>query len=207
MKILIVEDNATDIDLLNRELIKAEFSFESQVVETRESFEHALINYAPDIILSDFSLPIFNGIAALKMSQDICPDVPFIIVSGTIGEENAVELIKNGLTDYVLKDKLFSLPAKVVRALKEATEAKTKKIMDEKLKIQYEKLWEIAYMQSHHVRVPVTHILGLFSLFNYNNPADPINGEILAKMKTIADSLDTVIHKIVKKTSEIQALS
>lgn len=203
MKILVVEDNATDIDLLHRELAKADFSFETEVVDNRVRFEDALKNFSPDIILSDFSLPVFNGIAALKIAQQTCPAVPFIIVSGTIGEENAVELIKNGLTDYVLKDKLFSLLPKIERALKEATEVSAKRAVDEKLKSQYEKLWEIAYMQSHHVRVPVTHILGLFNLFNYANPADPVNGEVLSKMKTIAESLDKVIHKIVQKTSEI----
>lgn len=203
MRILIVEDNKTDVDLLHRELAKAEFSFESEVVESRVPFENALKNFSPHIILSDFSLPVFNGIAALKIAQQTCPEIPFIIVSGTIGEENAVELIKNGLTDYVLKDKLFSLLPKITRALKEATEVAAKKAMDEKLRNQYEKLWDIAYMQSHHIRVPVTHILGLFNLFNYENPADPINGDVLSKMKTIAESLDKVIHKIVQKTNEI----
>ncbi len=203
MRILIVEDNGNDIDLLHRELAKAEFHYETQVVQTRASFESALKTYLPDIILSDFSLPSFSGPAALKIAQEMCPDIPFIVVSGTIGEENAVELIKSGLIDYVLKDKLFSLIPKINRAVKEADEIKAKKVMNEKLKEQYKKLWEIAYMQSHQVRVPVTRILGLFSLFNYEDLSDPINGEILSKMKTIGESLDKVIHKIVQKTSEI----
>ncbi len=203
MRILIVEDNSNDIDLLHRELAKAEFHYKTEVVQTRASFENALRTCQPDIILSDFSLPAFSGPAALKMAKEMCPDIPFIVVSGTIGEENAVELIKSGIIDYVLKDKLFSLIPKINRAVKEADEIKAKRVMNEKLKVQYKKLWEIAYMQSHQVRVPVTRILGLFSLFNYEDVSDPVNGEILSKMKTIGESLDKVIHKIVQKTSEI----
>ena len=108
IKILILEDNQNDAELLVRELKKSGLDFSFEHIQTRDAFEYALVNFKPDIILSDYSLPSFDGITAFYIKQKKSPDIPFIIVSGTIGEENAVELIKHGVTDYVLKDKLFS---------------------------------------------------------------------------------------------------
>jgi len=135
-RILILEDNQNDADLLNRELNKSGLSFASETVQTREKFEHALEHFAPDLIISDYSLPSFDAVTAFDIKQDKFPHIPFIIVSGIIGEENAVELIKKGVTDYAPKDKLFTLPQKINRALKETEERKEKEIIAEKLKIQ-----------------------------------------------------------------------
>jgi PAS domain S-box-containing protein len=136
LKILILEDNETDADLLNRELKKSLSSFTSIVVQNRKDYEKAFHDFNPDIILSDYSLPAFDAAAAFHIKQYHAPHIPFIIVSGIIGEENAVELIKIGVTDYASKDKLFSLAPKIERALKETEERKEKKIIDEKLKTQ-----------------------------------------------------------------------
>ena len=140
IKILILEDNQNDAELMQRELKKSGLSFSSEIVQTRETYENALDRFKPDIILSDYSLPSFDGVAAFHIKQKKYSDIPFIIVSGTIGEQNAVELIKNGVTDYVLKDKLFALTTKITRALKEEEERKEKRITDKKLKIEHEKL-------------------------------------------------------------------
>jgi DNA-binding NtrC family response regulator len=203
-KVLIIEDNQSDIDLLQRELKKNGLIFISEVVQTRESFEHALVNFIPDIILSDYSLPSFDGVTAFNIKQIKSPDIPFIILSGTIGEERSVELIRDGITDYALKDKLFSLTPKIHRALKDAEEKREKKCIDEELKTQYDKLLKIAFLQSHQVRVPIANILGLFNLFNFEDPSDPGNGQVLHMLKLVAESLDKTIHKIVKNTSEIK---
>lgn len=133
IKILILEDNQSDAELLQRELKKSGLIFSSEIVQTREEFESALDSFRPDIILSDYSLPNFDGVTAFHIKQKKHSDIPFIIVSGTIGEENAVELIKNGVTDYALKDKLFSLAPKITRALKETEEIKEKGIANEKI--------------------------------------------------------------------------
>jgi DNA-binding NtrC family response regulator len=204
IKILIVEDNQSDADLLLRELKKNRLSFVSKIVQTREGFEHELQNFKPHLILSDYSLPSFDGVTAFSITQKKSPDTPFIMISGTIGEERSVELIKNGVTDYVLKDKLFALTPKISRALKDAEEKKAKKITDEEIKTQYEQLLNIAFLQSHQVRVPIANILGLFNLFDFENPADPINGKVLTMLKTTAESLDKIIHEIVQKTNEIK---
>src|SRR5574339_953 len=102
-KLLILEHEPDDVDLLVYELKKGGLDYVSEVVDTRESFTRALNEFQPDIILSDYSLPSFDGVSAYLITRQVSPSIPFIIVSGTIGEENAVELIKRGVTDYVLK--------------------------------------------------------------------------------------------------------
>jgi DNA-binding NtrC family response regulator len=203
LKILILEDSPSDADLLIRELKKSGFGFTFEIVQTRESFEGALNNFNPDLILSDFNLPTFDGLSAFHIKQKTAPDIPFIIVSGAIGEERAVELIKIGVTDCTQKDKLFTLSQKIIRALKEAEEKKEKTIADEKIKAQHEKLLEIAFLQSHQIRRPVANILGLIDMFNLDNPGDPMNFEVLSKLEMAARDLDNVIREIVQKTSEI----
>lgn len=122
VKVLFLEHEAHDLELLQYELKKAEINFIGEVVETKEDYESALTNFIPDIILSDYSLPLYDGISAFKLRQERSADTPFIFVSGMIGEENAVELIKNGATDYILKEKMYQAAPKVIRALKEAKE-------------------------------------------------------------------------------------
>jgi len=206
IKVLIVEDNPNDADLLLRTLTKNNFVFTSEIVETQDTYKNSLDKFVPDIILSDFRLPAFDGITAFNIKQEKSPDIPFIIVSGTIGEERSIELIKNGVTDYALKNKLYTLPLKITRALKDADEKKEKKIADEELKLQYDKLLKIAFMQSHQVRVPVANILGLFSLFEFDDPGDPVNGKVLNMLKLVAESLDKTVREIVENTSEIRAI-
>ena len=133
MKILILEHDPSDIDLLKYELKRSFPLHSSLVVQTEKDFASALLDFEPDIVLSDYSLPSFDGVSAFHIKNKIAPDVPFILVSGTIGEENAVELIKNGVTDYALKDKLYSLVPKVIRALNEAEERVSKKKMQDAL--------------------------------------------------------------------------
>ncbi len=136
LKILILEDNQDDVDLLHRELKKSGLNFTAEIVQTRAAFEHALQHFNPDLILSDYSLPSFDAVTAFHIKQNKFPHIPFIIISGVIGEENAVELIKNGVTDYTSKDKLFTLSTKINRALKDTEERKEKENIAEKLKIQ-----------------------------------------------------------------------
>jgi DNA-binding NtrC family response regulator len=206
LKILILEDTPCDVELIQYELIKSGLNFFSEIVQTKNEFIAALDNFMPDIILSDYSLPSFDGVSAFYIKQEKYSDIPFIIVSGSVGEENAVELIKKGVTDYALKDKLYTLAPKVIRALKDADELKAKRVVEEKLKTQNKKLFEIAFLQSHQVRVPITHILGLYNLFNFDDSSDPYNSNVLIMLKESAESLDDIIHEINKKTNEIRDL-
>ena len=103
-------------------------------------FEQALEHFKPDLILSDYSLPSFDAVTAFRLKQQYDPGIPFIIVSGIIGEENAVELIKDGVTDYVSKGNLFTLGTKLNRALTDVDAKKEKILTDEKLRTQTEEL-------------------------------------------------------------------
>jgi DNA-binding NtrC family response regulator len=119
-RILIVEDEAWDAELAQRLLAKAGLDFTSVVVSTRAPFVQQLASFRPDVILSDYHLPGFSGEAALAIAQETCPDVPFVFWSGVLGDEAAVALIKQGATDYVLKDRPARLPSVIGRALGEA---------------------------------------------------------------------------------------
>ncbi|MGA9755340.1 MAG: PAS domain S-box protein [Desulfobaccales bacterium] len=120
LRILILEDLPSDVELMVYELREAEIAHTYRHVTDRENFLAALQNDPPDLILSDFHLPRFDGLEALALAQATCPDVPFIFVSGAMGEEVAIDAVKRGATDYVLKDRLPRLGPAVQRALREA---------------------------------------------------------------------------------------
>jgi diguanylate cyclase (GGDEF)-like protein/PAS domain S-box-containing protein len=121
LKVLFVEDQPLDAELCEHELRRAGLRFKSQRVYTRAAFVQALETFTPDLILSDFSMPTdLDGFSALVLAREQASQVPFVFVSGTIGEERAVEAMKAGATDYVLKDKLQRLGPIVKRALSEA---------------------------------------------------------------------------------------
>lgn len=132
--ILILEDVPTDAELIQHELTEAGMTFMPCCVADRASYLKALDEFSPDIILSDYSLPSFDGLSAMKLAVGKCPDVPFIFVSGALGEETAVELLKQGATDYVLKSRLFRLGPAVARALQEVQERREKRTAEEALK-------------------------------------------------------------------------
>ncbi|RYD75321.1 MAG: response regulator [Sphingobacteriales bacterium] len=136
IKIIIIEDNENDAFLIHRELKKSGIEYAYVVVQTKAEFEKALKEFDADLILSDYSLPAFDAVSAFNIKQEIFPLLPFIIVSGIIGEENAVELIKIGVTDYVPKDNLITLSSKIKRALKDVSASQEKIIIDEKLRVQ-----------------------------------------------------------------------
>jgi DNA-binding NtrC family response regulator len=201
INILMLEDTDSDAKLLLKELQRIQLKFNHKMVNNREAFVAALSEFKPDLILSDYALPSFDGLSAYHVASNFNPEVPFIIVSGTIGEENAVELIKNGVTDYAMKDKLYVIGSKIARALKDARERAVKQKEGERLKIQHQRLMEIAFLQSHQVRRPIASILGLIELFD---PEDQeTNKEIVSRLKQAALELDEVVKEVVIKTEEI----
>jgi len=104
IRVLIVEDLPTDAELSEREVSKALGSCEFRRVETREKYLAALDEFCPALIVSDYRLPHFDGMTALKLAVEHCPDVPFIIVTGSMNEDTAVECMKAGAWDYVIKE-------------------------------------------------------------------------------------------------------
>ena len=132
-RILILEDVLLDAELMERELKKEGLNFESLIVDSRGDYIKGLEEFKPDLILADHSLPQFDGLSALKIKKEIFPNIPFLFVSGKIGEEFAVEMLKEGATDYVLKNNLLKLGPAVKRALKEAEEYKAHQIAETSL--------------------------------------------------------------------------
>ncbi|MBU1355563.1 MAG: PAS domain S-box protein [Candidatus Edwardsbacteria bacterium] len=124
IKILILEDVPSDAELVQHELRRAGLLFNAVRTDTKEGFVDQLERYRPDIILSDWRLPSFDGLSALEVVKKLSPDTPFIIVSGSIGEEQAVEAIKRGASDYIIKDRMPKLGSAIERALQEASERK-----------------------------------------------------------------------------------
>ncbi len=122
IKVLLVEDRVEDAEMLLREMRHGGLRIVNRRVETAAAYEEALDGFAPDLILSDYTLPKFDGTLALQMALQRRPDTPFIFVSGTIGEERAIEALRQGAVDYVLKDNRARLVPAIERALKEVAE-------------------------------------------------------------------------------------
>src|SRR6266704_2918309 len=108
-RVLMLDDSANDLDLIERDLRHGGIAFVSRRVQTREGFAQALRDFSPELILADHVVPGFDGLSALALARHQCPDVPFILVSGLLGEELAIDSLKRGATDYVLKDRLGRL--------------------------------------------------------------------------------------------------
>ncbi len=154
LRVLIVEDDPVDAELLTDELRNDGLEFEVRVVDDDEAFREALSTFAPHVVLSDVSMPGFSGQHALDIQRAQSPDTPFIFVSGTIGEEAAVEALKRGATDYVLKGRLARLASAVRRALRESEESRARaRAESELMRAQrFESLAMLAGGLSHDLR-------------------------------------------------------
>lgn len=117
LRILLLEDEPTDAELVENALHETGLSFVSRRVDTREAFMQALEEFKPDIILADYKLPAFDGASAVKIVRQQHPTVPVVMVTGAMGDEKAVELLGLGAKDYILKDRLARLGPAVQRAL------------------------------------------------------------------------------------------
>jgi protein-histidine pros-kinase len=130
LKILLVEDMAADAELISRCLRKSGFVFESKQIKTREALIHAVDHFAPHIVLCDNGLPNFDAASAIQTIRHRSADVPIIVVTGTIEDEAAVELVRSGANDYVRKDRLVRLPVAVGLALESANHRRIQRERD-----------------------------------------------------------------------------
>jgi diguanylate cyclase (GGDEF)-like protein/PAS domain S-box-containing protein len=120
IRILLAEDRSDDAELQVRELRRAGLRVTHRVVDAADAYLKAIREFGPDVILSDFSMPHFDGMEALRLAREEAPEIPFIFVSGTLGEDYAIRALKNGATDYVVKTNLARLPVAIERAISEA---------------------------------------------------------------------------------------
>ncbi len=144
LRLLLLEDSPADAELVACELQRAGIAFSSKLVKAKKEFIKALSEFLPQVILSDFKLPGFDGLAALEIARLQVPDTPFIFVSGSIGEEKAIELLAQGASDYILKDNLARLGPAVKRVVEEALLKLEKKIAEEELRLHVAELRQLA---------------------------------------------------------------
>lgn len=143
LRILFVEDVPSDVDLAVLELRKEKITFDFITVCTKPDLENALRDFNPDLIISDYMMPAFNGLQALKIAKQFDPDMPFILYTGSVNEETAVECLKAGAQDYVIKEHMTRLPFAVKEALDQVRINKEKRVSELLLKDNEEKLQSI----------------------------------------------------------------
>jgi len=139
-RIVVIENNPSAIDALDQELREAGLAFSLAAVGSRDAFEAELKDRPPDLIFSDYSIPGFEGPQALALAKKMAPEIPFIFVTGVLGEEVGIELLKQGATDCVLKTHLARLGPSALRALREAQERREREHAEEKLLNSHDQL-------------------------------------------------------------------
>ncbi|OEU79751.1 MAG: hypothetical protein BA872_00265 [Desulfobacterales bacterium C00003060] len=171
MNLLILEDNPDDAELAAKELEREGINVEWSRVDTEQAFRKTLAE-KPDLILADYKLPSFDGMAALQIRHQMAPEIPIIIYSGTIGEEVAVECMKSGATDYVLKDRLSRLGPVVKRAMEEAEAYRDRKRAEQALRESEERLSQIVEGSS----IPTFVIDGNHVITHWNKACENLMG-------------------------------
>src|SRR5919199_4220998 len=148
LRVLHVEDSERDVALLTRHLARAGYDLRSERVETREGMRAALASREWDVILCDYSMPNFNALQALEVLKETGLDIPFIIISGTVGEAAAVEAMRAGANDYLMKDNLTRLAPTIERELQEAENRRARRRAEAALRAseaEYRRLLETTY--------------------------------------------------------------
>jgi len=148
LRVVMVEDVESDAELAERELKRAGLAVLARRVEREEDFRREVGEFRPHVILSVFTMPQFNGMSALRIAREIVPDVPFIFVSGTLGEDYAIRALKNGATDYVLKSNLVRLPPTIERAVSEAAARAERRREEQLLALEHTVVRHIASADS-----------------------------------------------------------
>ncbi len=173
LRILNLEDSVNDSEIIMDKLLEEGYSMEFETVSTKNEFIDKIKASKFDLILSDYNLPPFSGVEALKLAQQICPDVPFIFVSGTIGDDMAVEMLKLGASDYVLKNKLYKLPLAINRALREKHEEKALAWEQFLMSVLMDNLPDYIYFKDNNSKfIRISNALAC--LFKLNSPIEAV---------------------------------
>jgi len=196
LSILHLEDSPPDAELVHATMLDGGIDCVMRRVETRADFQAAVKEGCFDLTLADHSLPSFDGISALAISRELCPDVPFIFVSGALGEELAIETLKSGATDYVLKERLERLVPSVRRALREAEERAERKQIEEALRDSEEHFRAVAETAADAViTIDESSVIQFI-----NAAAEKIFGHAVSEM--IGQSLTALMPDYLRRTHE-----
>jgi signal transduction histidine kinase len=197
LKILVLEDNPADAGLTLRALKMSELKYEYRLADNQTDYIKALEEFRPDVILSDHSLPSFTSEEALPIAREICKGSVFILVTGTVSEEFAVNIIKAGADDYILKSSLTRLPSAIINAyLKKRAEIESAKNYQKLMEVNNE-LKTFIYRASHDLRGPLSSMKGLINMAKVDS--DPIQlSKLIGLMDTSADKLDIIVVNLVE---------
>ncbi len=213
LRILLLEDNSADADMIEFELEEAGIIFTLKRVMTEKDFITAIKEYLPHIILSDYDLPQYNGAWALAETKTICPDIPFILVTGVLSEERAIEILTSGAKDYVMKKHLHRLAPAVLRVIKEAREIKARqtaqvelleanRTMESKVKKRTAKLRAEIKERKKTEKTLKQSQLNTNTLLNSATESIwmlGLNGDILAANDTAAERLGLRVSDLIDK--------
>jgi len=204
LKILVLEDMEDDLELIEYILTDANLKFTTKRVDNREQFVSALKKDHVDVILSDHSLPQFNSDEALGLYRESGLKIPFILVTGAVSDEFAVNSLKQGADDYVLKSNLTRLPAAIVNAVKQREAEAEKVLANEAMRKQYEELMKInkeldsfVYSVSHNLRAPLRSVMGLINVARMEDEkrGNPFNDYF--------NMIESSMHKLDETLKEI----
>ncbi|MBJ6127236.1 sensor histidine kinase [Microvirga splendida] len=182
LRILLLEDSVLDAELVTEALASADLAAAMERVDTAADFTRAVQEGRWDIILADYRLPAFDGLSALEIAQARAPGTPFVFVSGALGEEVAVEALKRGATDYVLKHSLDRLPGTVLRALAEAHERTEKRHAQDALQTLLEQQTALLHELDHRVKNNLQLLLSLIGIEIRQAEGGPVR-EVLGRMR------------------------
>lgn len=181
LRILLLEDSVLDAELVT-EVLSAALNASVHRVVLEKDFRQAVEDEAWDLVLADYVLPGFDGLNALDLVREMRPSLPFVFVSGALGEEIAVEALKRGATDYVLKDKLDRLPATILRALAQAHERTEKRQAQEALRQMLDERTALLHELDHRVKNNLQLLQALIAIEMRHAEGAEVRG-VLGRMK------------------------
>ena len=199
LRVLIIEDSEDDALLLERELTKNGYDLDSERVDTPEAMQSALASTTWDIVISDFVMPHFSGLDALRILQESRRDIPFIIVSGKIGEENAVEAMRAGANDYIIKGNLARLTPAIEREMRDVDDrSKCRRAEEQLLQAQkMEVIGQLAGGVAHDFNNILTVILGYCELLKMKPILDYSINEAIEHISSAAERAAQLTHGLL----------